>query len=214
MRRPSFLVLTTVALAAAVFGYACGGSSSSDYTAKCKQVCEKEKSCHPDDPTYAAINCDTFCTATVGGTGGSSGQTCKNEAAAIAKFDQCLTMECSVLEACFEQAGALCDDGSATGGTSGGTGGASGATGGKSGSTGGASGATGGASGGGDCNTICNKVFTCCTAAGLGDACTSQQGGTDIATACASAAAASLATSCQQYLSILAASYPTVGACK
>ena len=199
MRRPSFLVLSTVALAAVFFGYACGGSSDSGYKAKCKQLCEKEKACPDADP----IDCDAVC-----------GMTCKNESAASAKADQCLTLTCGdALDACSLSAAALCLTDSSTGGASGATGGANGATGGTSGSTGGASGATGGASGGGDCATVCNKVSSCCTAAGIADQCAQQFGGSDIATACASAPAQTM-QACQAGLTQLAALFSNVAACK
>lgn len=199
MRRPSFLVLTTVALAAALFGYACGGSSDSGYKAKCKQLCEKEKACPDAEP----VDCDAIC-----------GMSCKSEAAASAKADQCLALTCGdSLDACSFSVAALCLTDSATGGASGATGGASGATGGSSGSTGGASGATGGASGGGDCNTVCTKALACCTAAGLGTTCTGQTKGKTVAEACAAEADDALQT-CQLGLSTLAASFPNVAACK
>jgi len=215
MRRSSLAVFATAAFAAALLGYACGGSGSgsgSSYVDKCKQVCEKEKTCFPE---YSAIlgDCGTFC-ASNAGSGGSSGSDtsdCKNPDAAIAKADQCLAMQCSALQACFQQIDTICGGDSATGGTSGGTtGGTSGgSTGGISGgSTGGSVGATGGTSGGGgasgaaDCNTACGKAYTCCAAvlptlgqdASLCDA-------IKPATVCANAATAgTYATSCQSQL--------------
>jgi len=180
MSRSSLAVFATAAIAAALFGYACGGGSgsSSGYIDKCKQACEKEKTCYPELASFIG-DCGTYCTTAVGsgGSGGSSGDDCKNPDAAIAKFDQCLAMECSAFQTCFQQIDAICGGSSATGGTSGGTtggtsggatGGASaGATGGKSG-TGGTLGSTGGTSGGGgasgtpDCTTACGKAYNCC----------------------------------------------------
>ncbi|HVZ71648.1 MAG TPA: hypothetical protein VHJ20_04675 [Polyangia bacterium] len=143
-----------LALLAAV-GQGCGGDSSSgDLNSICMQGCAKAVQCSGGVETMQ--ECMTGCLA-IDKT--SSGATCSNSSAIVAKAQTCAAMsDCTMASACIQTIPA-CEGGS-SGGSTGSNGGSTGSNGGSTGSNGGST----GSSGGGDCSSVCTRAVTCCMA--------------------------------------------------
>lgn len=158
----------------------CGGSSGTNVADLCDRTCAKTVECAGGFIT--AAQCKAQCTER---TMGSGGQRCTNEAALIAKANECLAKaDCAAFAECGATAPACQRPSTGTAGTGGtGTGGTTGTAG--TGSTGtagsGSTGAAGftfdggfpfdasgllgaGGSAGTTCATACTKADACCTA--------------------------------------------------
>jgi hypothetical protein len=152
----------------------CGGSSGGANIADlCNRSCTKTVECLPG--LFTVEQCKTQCNAQ---SMGSGGQRCTNEAALVAKANECLAKaSCAEFLACGETAPDCEVAASGTAGTSGaGTGGTTGTAG--TGSSTGAAGFTfdgsvpfdasgllgAGGSAGSTCGTACTKAEACCKA--------------------------------------------------
>ena len=145
-----------VAFVGTLLWAACGSDSSGggdDPVALCKQACNKLVGCYDGG---LPVNCDTQCTQTDGGGGGT---TCTNQAEITAAYKACLDKSCGELVACFEKIPA-CQGGTTTTGT-GGAGGSTGGAGGTGGAGTGGTAGSGGTSGGG----TCADLLACCNRA-------------------------------------------------
>jgi hypothetical protein len=144
-----------------------GTPSTSDLVATCKKVCNKEVSCIGDSgPAAGFLNCDDICTPDNFKPGTSkSGGTC-DYAKVKSKLDSCANVSCDKLEACQEEADAICSPSDGTSGSGGASNpGAGGSSthpfGGSTTTTG--SGGSGTGTGTADCSA-CDKAAACCKA--------------------------------------------------
>jgi hypothetical protein len=149
-------------LAGATQGCGSSGSSSADL---CDRTCQKTVQCFPGIVTLEA--CKSLCTQN---SPGANGKTCTNEAAILAKSNECLgKATCPEFQACGEtipdcQTGPTGTAGTGSTGAGGTTGTAGSGSTGAAGFTfdGGLLGSAGSA--GNTCATACAKADTCCNA--------------------------------------------------
>jgi hypothetical protein len=173
----SFLGGAVLGLAFAVGALqSCGGSSSSNTTAVCTQVCEKAAACATDAgvaPPESSAYCMQRCMT----------ETCSNQAELVSAANTCLAKStCADFIACAETspqcistggtsgtgnggtgAGTGGTTGTGNGGTGAGTGGTTGTgNGGAGAGTGGTKGTGGGGGSGSATCSVCDKAATCC----------------------------------------------------
>jgi hypothetical protein len=153
MNKPSsWFAISFFALAVAP---ACGsdnsGSSSSDFTAECVKVCNRNNTClgGGDSGIHITIDCNQLCSS-------QSSRTTNNPSCDVnalkAKYDQCLAAaDCSTFMSCQQDAAKICSNTNGAGGAF--TGGAGG----------GSSLGAGATSGTASCDA-CDKAAACCTA--------------------------------------------------
>jgi hypothetical protein len=102
---------TTLSLLVALVP-ACGGddgtgTSVSDLVSTCKQMCNKEKDCLGAEASV--LDCDQMCSTSniQKKTTGDSNETC-DYGKLRSKMEACLSVECSNLQSCFEDATSTC----------------------------------------------------------------------------------------------------------